>query len=707
MKKIPASLNKSLRRAIGILCLSSAALVTVITPGTSLRAQQETTAAGSSPSVDRPSSLNSEVVDTLGDALAKPLNDLLSILFDSEKSVAERRAAAASLKATAYGIPSTPLNVLELKNHLLRIVALMDVALAATEVGSIDSTSTSQTSVITASSKVNTFLSSVLNGHAWDGYLFLQELKSGLASEETLKKAYTNLTETSSLNPEQRAFLRRPAFQELSAAIETTLAMGSFGDDVEKAKADRLARINQLVEGLLAYEKEPVETQAAKARSAWRVLRARYPSTASVLRHTVNSYYFNHNVHVTVSETLLSRLISDYRSESGCIADCVLGARVTGSQTTDVNVNVDVVPSSSTANFELKVSGNTRSDTKAVKHPATVWTSGNHYFWMNRHVSFDGRSVYATPANFSVDTNSQTVGLATKFDRIPILRGIVRKIATQKIAESKPQSEAITASKLREKALPEFERETNQQFSDGNQTLSSTMAALDRRGVAPDSISARSSNTHVAFSSRTIGTERLGGSLQPPSALIATGLSAQLHHSALNNAIDALGFHGKKVAEKDLVTEIEKALSELFQRDVKLTNGQPAPPVEGDEPDEATFFVFGEKDPIRVEFKDGRVIVILRTGIEQDGKEPIPQQTIRIPIKVALTGGKVLLEPGDFAIAGPGASRKPQIKRILDRRIVKKELSPTIDLQAAGDKTLPLTISYIELNDGWLTLEAQ
>lgn len=55
-----------------------------------------------------------------------------------------------------------------------------------------------------------------------------------------------------------------------------------------------------------------------------------------------------------------------------------MGARVTGSQTTDVNVNVDVVPSATTASFELKVSGNTRSDTKAVKDPATVWTSGNH-----------------------------------------------------------------------------------------------------------------------------------------------------------------------------------------------------------------------------------------------------------------------------------------------------------------------------------------
>ena len=37
--------------------------------------------------------------------------------------------------------------------------------------------------------------------------------------------------------------------------------------------------------------------------------------------------------------------------------------------------------------------------------------------------------------------------------------------------------------------------------------------------------------------------------------------------------------------------------------------------------------------------------------------------------------------------------------------MIRRELSATIDLQAAGDKTLPLTVSMIQLIDGWLSAE--
>ncbi len=709
MKAAPVSRSGSLRRASGVLCLSMAALLAVASTGRTLQANQEPTSGPVGLTAERPSVISGEAIEVLDKALVEALNPLLGTLFDSARSTEQRRAAATALKSTIATIPSKPATSDELKRKLERIVALMDAALAALQVDSTDQANAAQSNVTVAAVKVKNYLAGINNGNAWLGYVFANELASGSATTEIMTQAHANLTVMKDLTIEQKNFLRKPAFQELSAAIDSALASGLFADDVAKAKADRAERVNALVVSLFEYELEPVETQAEKARSAWRTLRARYPSTANALRHTVNSQYFNHNVHVTISETLLSRLISDYRSESGCIADCVLGAWVTGSQTTDVNVNVDVLPSTHTASFDLKLSGNTRSNTKAVKDPATVWTNGNHYFWMNRHVSFDGRHVYASPATFAVDTNSRTVGLATKFDGIPIFGGIVRNIAKKKIAESKPQSEAITANKMRDKAVPEFERETDQQFADGNSTISKTLDSLEKRGVAPDSISARSSNTHVAFSTRTIGTGRLGGSLQPPSALMATGLSAQLHQSALNNSIDALGFQGKVVAEKDFVTEIEKALTELLQRDIKLTDGKPSPPPAGEEPEPETFFVFGEQDPIRVEFQNGRIIVILRTGIRQAGKEDIPQQTIRIPIVMTVENGKVILDPesSKFSIKGPGAARKPQIKRILDRRIVRKELNSTIDLQAAGDKTLPLTISFIELNDGWLTIEAQ
>lgn len=160
----------------------------------------------------------------------------------------------------------------------------------------------------------------------------------------------------------------------------------------------------------------------------------------------MNDNYFNHNLHFVVSEDLLSRLISDYRTESGNIAECILGAWVTGSQDTTINLKADIKPSSDRAMFDLNVAGNVQSSTVAQKSPATVWSQGNNNFWMTKSVQFDGHHIKSSAANFSVDTNSRVTGLATKYDGIPIIRGIVRGIASQQIAASKPQSEALTGA---------------------------------------------------------------------------------------------------------------------------------------------------------------------------------------------------------------------------------------------------------------------
>jgi hypothetical protein len=694
-------------------------LVASVSSGTSLRATQEETAAAPTETSDDvlkvPVDLSDEAIEGVNAELAQKLSPNLAILFDATQPTEARRAAAAELLDGAGQIQVTSPELESLQRRLQRRALLMDAAIQASEVPNIAAgPNDQQANLKSAASKAQDSLSRIVNGQLWADYLHLKEILEATASTDVLNQVLRNLSITESMSAQQLAFASRPEIEELKAAVEAALAAASFSDDEASARTELQSRVQSLTIAFLAYEKDPRAVEAEKARSAWRILRSRFPAAADLLRPVVNENYFNHNVHFTVSEELLSRLISDYRTESGRIADCIMGAWVTGSQTTSVNVVADILPSATAARFHLNVNGNTQSNTRAQKDPATIWTNGNHYFWINRAVTFDGRHIVADTASFSVDTNSRTVGLATAYDGIPIIRGIVRKIAAQKIAESKPQSDAITARKLREEALPRFESETNEQFSDGNETLKKTLDSLERRGVAPDSISARSSNTHLAVSSRTIGVSRLGGSLQPVAAVKAKGAAAQVHETALNDAIDALGFQGRDVPEKDFVTELETALGELFQREINLTDDEPEPTPEGEEPEPPTVFNFSKTDPIRVRFEKGQIVLVLRTGVQQEGREDIPEQIITIPITVSLQNEKVLLEPGNIGVASreeadrrKQQTRAVQIKRIMSRRIVRKELSPTIDLQAAGDKKLPVTVTHIELSDGWATAEVQ
>lgn len=704
--------RRSFRRAVGTLSLTAALLGATVSSGNVLQAVQEAAVA---PAADltRPADLSDESLEGVDAELAKKLSPLLETLFNGGAAADQRKSAAAEIKNLAAATGGNEAKD-GLSRRLLRRAGLIEATLNAVAVENLQPSATTLQSLKESAEVVNAKLAAMKNGDLWTPYLHLDALKGDAVGADVLQQVIKNLTVTESMNADQSRFIGRKEFQELRAAAESHLAATSVAGDDGAARAELSKQVNSLLTSLLAWEKDAEASHAESARASWRTIRARFPAAADMLRPVINEHYFNHNVHFTISETLLSRLIADYRTESGTIADCIMGAWVTGSQTTDISVSADVRPSANTAAFDLKVNGNTRSNTRAQKDPATVWTSGNHYFWITKSVNFDGRHVASGSSSVSVDTNSRTVGLATKFDGIPIIRGIVRNIASQQIAESKPEADAITRDRLASEAVGKFDSETGKQFGDLNDGLNKTLASLEQRNVAPDSISARSSNTHVAVSARTIGVSRLGGSLQPPSALVAEGAAVQMHESGLNNAIDALGFQGRSVAEKDFLKELEAALTDLFQREIKLSDGEPEPAPAGEEPEPPTVFVFSKTDPIRVRFDNGQIVLTLRTGVQQEGREEIPEQIITIPISMSLADGKIVLDPGSIKVAskaetdrGKQLGRANQIRRIMSRRIVRKEMEATVDLQAAGDKKLPVTITKIQLNDGWVTAEMQ
>jgi len=699
------------RRAVGSLFIATSFLVGSAVFPTDLHANSEPTVVIAESKLKVPADITEESIEAIDSDFSKVAGPLLRTLFDDQKPSDERATSASTLRDLVANLSAATTEKDSLRRRLQRRVNLIAASIEASQ-SSVEGSTTSASNLPTAAASTGTWLTTIPNGNSWVGYLHLEDLQKADVSADVLKQVSQNLTPSSTMDDSQKSFTSKPQLQHLKHAVDKAIRRTGFANDAEAAQGEQKYLIETLIASLLNYEHDQLGSDAEEARAAWRSLRNDYPTAASRLRSVVNDNYFNHNLHFVVSEELLSRLISDYRSESGCIAECILGAWVTGSQNTNVDLRADIKPSANRAMFDMHVNGSVHSSTVATKSPATIWSQGNNSFWMNKSVFFDGRNVTSTAATFSVSTSSQVTGLKTKFDGIPIVRGIVRNIANQKIAESKPQSEALTAQKIRDAALPKFEDEANNQFSTANGTLNKMFASLERRGVAPDSTSARSSNTHMALSSRTIGLERIGGSLQPPSALIATGAAVQLHESALNNAIDALGFQGRTILEKDVARELESALSDLFQREIKLTDNTPEPVKADGEPEPPTSFVFSKSDPIRVHFDKNQITLVLRAGVLQTGKEEIPEQIITIPIDMSLQGGKVVLEPGKIGIASKEESdrlkqitRANQIRRILSNRLIRRELDGTIDLQAAGDKTLPLTVTMIQLLDGWLSAE--
>ena len=511
-----------------------------------------------------------------------------------------------------------------------------------------------------------------------------------------------------------------PALRSAQRQLDRRVRLATAGIQALKDAASA-ADVRQLVNDLLLracvdYENGNRDAHAEVVRVNYELLKQLHPAIFANIGPIVLEDYFNFNLHFILSEPLLSRIVSDCRSESGPVADCILGAWVTGSQVTDTMVRADVKPSLGTARFDLVVDGLTKTNTQGRKSPATIYSTGNHSFAIRKPMLFDGSGLSTEDANMNVDVDNRTVGVSTDYDRIPILGGIAKGIARKEVRRKQYQADGIAAGKLANRALPQFESEANEQVVKANDSIQNNILQnLRDRGIAPGAYSARSSETHFAVSSRTMSPHNLAATKPPSNPAPPKGVAIQLHESTINAAIDGLGIAGEMTVA-EVLGKIETALNELLDREVSLRDPDRAG-------DDKTDFDFSESDPIRVRFDEGQVIFILRTGFYQkDMNRRVPRHIFEIPVGIEIRDGNLFLKAPDTDPRGILALRpraiegKSSLKSVAQARGIAKELldkafkqpltelDSNIELELQNRENLTLQITKLEITDGWATV---
>lgn len=518
-----------------------------------------------------------------------------------------------------------------------------------------------------------------------------------------------------------RGMLSDPAVAAMRASLNRRVDLITAGLQAGQLESlsdgDRDA-LESIVVAANRFEDTCSAEDAEAARDAWVQLLAN-EDVAAILRPVFMQHYFNHNMHVTLSEHTLSKFVSDYRTDNGTIAECILGAWVTGSQVTNASVSADIRRSTGQGHFMLRTNGQVTSNTQGRRKPATIFTRGTHTFRMDAPVYFDGETLTTGQASIDVNTNNQTVGVRTDYDGIPLLGPLARSIARKKARQKRGQSELIAARKIANRALPEFVEEANERFAEANASIQDDLfKGLNAKGVGPDSISSRSSSTHLAVSSRTMGSARLGGGAQPFGPLPPRGLALQVHESAINNIIDGLELGGRAIPEDDFRSEISKSLSDLLQKDIQLGSDEEEADTateEGEQEPPATF-IFSEVDPVRVRIEENTVVLILKVTVVEDGKDPLPQHRLEIPIGVGVDGANILLTPPEKLTAIRATALEPvqavrragianQIRRIVLARLPERRVDGTVSVKASDTRNIDLQTVELSAADGWLYVE--
>ena len=628
---------------------------------------------------------------------------------------------------------------------------------------------------------LDNYLSDVINGSPWLEYTQLEALRSAVADgsrdDETMELVNSILEKMDDglddADSEQKQFAGRFPFARM---------LDSLQDYAELIDPKLLAEdvfIEQTLGFVTAYEDYSAtrsRLDAYRIRKALRLLDDLAPAAAGEIQSVLGERHLNDNLRFSVSEELLSYAINQRQNNSGNVADCILGAWVTGYQVSQADVTVDVQANPNAASFLLRLNGVANSDTQGRKKPATIFTRGTHYFAGYKGVTFDGTRFETSETRLRVDPNNCTTGIQTDFDGIPIVGCIVQKIANKQVAEQAYEAERIASYKLAKEVVPRFDREVNEKFNKASDDLDSKLYSnLRRTGLYPERLRTSSSDRDISIFSRTMGDIELGAGTPPTLLAPSNGFMAQIHESLINNALDRMDLAGRTFSEDELKIEVESAISDVLGRsftfktdDAEVEEVEDVPdlaPELGDAPEEAEelpsyegpqllappelppnaaqiipeslsiipvafvaqddddemddedeeeeeetekFFVLDSVDPLRVKFGENGFEVILRTGIQQEGKRDIPVQQILIPFTMEVSSAQVVITPGDIKITGGGGvGVRAQIRRILEDRLKVREIDlEAIELPIENKDPLFLNVVDLYTANGWLVFSA-
>lgn len=658
--------------------------------------------------------------------------ELIDKLYSDEAlDVAAQRDLLAQLKSRA-NVMNTALNdsayqqlqgpLADLQGRLARRV---DFATAILDILEGDVTAAQQRALASAYSDLGSAISSVQSdlssyqgGDLWKPYLELDALSSAVSSldkspstVEAIGKVTARLTPTPEWNDAQKQFASRDSIARLNSAIQKVSQIVTSPVDADpKAKVRELA--GHFLQGLEEYEANGSTVGANNARVAYSNLKAYAPDGGARLSELMRAHYYNYNLRVVASEGLLRRIMSDARSESSWINECMSGARVNGQQCTNSNVTVDLRPSNDSARISLVVDGTVQANTTGVTSQATVFATGNHYFRAEKDIFFDGRSFSSSPASVGANANTHIYGARTKHSGVPIIGKIADGIALDVAQSRAGEANAYTAQQIRSEVGPRLDNEAQTKFDKANLELETRVwGPLREQGMYPDSMSWSSTDTEALVRTRLMDIDELAGANPAPTLGIpANGILIQLHESLLSNFADRFELAGKTMKESELRKMLEERLSKLLGKEVDIAEPAVA---EGEKPVDNTL-IFDAVDPVRFQAEGGQIKIVMRAGLKPENGDEIPVQIISVPMTFKVEGNQVLLQRGNVGVkpiappenVGLQVTRARVMIQNIQRAIPDKAMKADFTRTVEG-KEISMSIIGIDARDGWVSVQAR
>eukprot|EP00913_Durusdinium_trenchii_P005630 g5248.t1 len=547
--------------------------------------------------------------------------------------------------------------------------------------------------VLAALKDLRAVLQTYRNGLAWMGYVKSAEVTKAINAGDMTNPIFASvkqrLANRSSLSRSQSEFLGQKAFTTLESALGDLVAAANSSPKKVNTAALR-AELKKLITAIEKYEATNSVTATRSVRAAFGKVRALAADDGTALADAMRSHYVNYNFRVYMSEQFMNRTIGETRTERRPVSDYILGASVSGNSVTSARVTIDLKENRNGAKMDIVLNGRVWSNTVGVTDQATVWTSGNHTFNARQGVIFDGDRLYKTGRpRIGVNANNTTTGISTKYSNFPILGSFAQRIASDKVAEKRGQSEAITRQKITDQVLPEFRKEVGETIDKTNKSLADrVISKLQEADLMPETRSVRSTDHYLLLSGRVMTPRELSGSTTNPTELPGPGLTVRFHESVMNNAVDKINLAGRKMTSEEIKEEVRNSISDFlgdnYDPELEKSGAQPM----NKKKPSTDKFVFDANDPVRLRIRNGQLNVVIRCGLEQEGKKPIPTQIISVPLTFTMKKDEISVNRGTVSVV-PAAPTNDRAEQLVRAGVMRKKIE-----EAIPNETRKRTITF-------------
>ena len=535
------------------------------------------------------------------------------------------------------------------------------------------------------------------SGADWKSYLdwpaLTAQAASGAAADPAVLRRLQKLldAEENGLEMPQFATVRRAvtAYAEAADAAKDPGSQAVYTQRLEKLAAAVAAGAATGTADAL----DPVGPLLARLEESGQA-----PATVARIRSAVN----RPNLFLDVNESLLGNAVNRAVDETAPINDTVLGTRVRGSGRTTGLVLLDFVPSLQQAVVDLKLDATNHSDTRGSQGPVTVRTLGTTTVGARKRIFIDDQRVAALPVEAHADTDTRTAGIGVnkRFGQ-----RLIRKIASRKIAEMRPQAEAISSAKARDRVRTQFEEQTASAIAQASRDYQTKFRQpLMERGWYPELLQMSTSDSRLSVTARKALTDQIGAFTAPPAVDPDAVLAARVHESLVNNAAE-ITLGGRTITQKFVEEQIRK-------------NNGTLPEALGNDPDQQPWSItFAKRKPVELDASDDRVKVTVRGSRFTSGEREFPAMDIWAAYRIEpAPGGVRLVRDGDVQIYPPGfvpgggeklTMQETSLRRILQKRFNKvfKEVVDVEPLKLPGEleRAGPLPMEQlVARKDGWV-----